>query len=72
LPETLKDSNIGQTVALLVAGRFLISGFIMRKARITKGELLAHMRISGIGDFVEVEESYLEITGAISFIRKKE
>jgi uncharacterized membrane protein YcaP (DUF421 family) len=30
------------------------------------------MRISGIRDLSEVEESYLEIIGAISFIRKKE
>jgi uncharacterized membrane protein YcaP (DUF421 family) len=56
--------------ALLVKdGAYIEEGF--RKARVTKGEFHAHMRTNGIKDISEVEESYLEITGQISFIKKK-
>lgn len=54
---------------LIRDGSFVEEG--LEKARITKGELAAHMRIDGIGDISEVKESYLEITGGISFVKKK-
>ena len=54
---------------LVKDGRYIEGG--LEKARITKGEYLAHMRTNGIKDISEVEESYLEITGQISFIKKK-
>jgi uncharacterized membrane protein YcaP (DUF421 family) len=54
---------------LVKDGAYIEEGF--RKARVTKGEFHAHMRTNGIKDISEVEESYLEITGQISFIEKK-
>jgi uncharacterized membrane protein YcaP (DUF421 family) len=54
---------------LVKEGAYIEEGF--RKARVTKGEFHAHMRANGIKDISEVEESYLEITGQISFIKKK-
>jgi uncharacterized membrane protein YcaP (DUF421 family) len=54
---------------LVKDGAYIEEGF--RKARVTKGEFHAHMRTNGIKDISEVEESYLEITGQISFIKKK-
>src|ERR687895_832244 len=54
---------------LVKDGRYIEGG--LEKARITKGEYLAHMRTNGIKDMSEVEESYLEITGQISFLKKK-
>ena len=54
---------------LVKDGAYIEEGF--RKARVTKGEFHAHMSTNGIKDISEVEESYLEITGQISFIKKK-
>lgn len=54
---------------LIKDGAYIEEGF--RKARVTKGEFKAHMRTNGIREVSEVEESYLEITGQISFIKKK-
>ncbi len=54
---------------LVKDGAYIEEGF--RKARVTKGEFHAHMRTNGIKDISEVEESHLEITGQISFIKKK-
>jgi uncharacterized membrane protein YcaP (DUF421 family) len=54
---------------LVKDGAYVEEGF--RKTRVTKGEFQAHMRTNGIKDISEVEESYLEITGQISFIKKK-
>jgi uncharacterized membrane protein YcaP (DUF421 family) len=54
---------------LVKDGAYIEEGF--RKARVTKGEFHAHMRTNGLKDISEVEESYLEITGQISFIKKK-
>src|ERR671912_133922 len=54
---------------LVKDGAYIEEGF--KKARITRGEFHAHMRTNGIKDISEVEESYLEITGQISFIKKK-
>src|SRR5918996_5174329 len=54
---------------LVKDGSYIEEGF--RKARVTKGEFHAHMRTNGIKDISEVEESYLEITGQISFLKKK-
>ncbi len=59
-----------QDPTLLVKdGKYIEEGF--KKARVTKGEFQAHMRTNGIKDVSEVEESYLEITGQISFIKKE-
>jgi uncharacterized membrane protein YcaP (DUF421 family) len=54
---------------LVKDGEYIEEGF--KKARVTKREFHAHMRTSGIRNISEVEESYLEITGQISFIKKK-
>jgi uncharacterized membrane protein YcaP (DUF421 family) len=54
---------------LVKNGAYIEEGF--KKARVTKGEFHAHMRTNGIKDISEVDESYLEITGQISFIKKK-
>lgn len=54
---------------LVKDGAYIEEGF--RKARVTKGEFQAHMRTNSIRDISEIEESYLEITGQISFIKKK-
>jgi uncharacterized membrane protein YcaP (DUF421 family) len=54
---------------LVKNGAYIEEGF--KKARVTKGEFQAHMRTNGIKDISEVDESYLEITGQISFIKKK-
>ena len=54
---------------LVKDGTYIEEGF--KKARVTKGEFQAHMRTNGIKDISEVEESYLEITGQISFIKKE-
>ena len=54
---------------LVKGGTYIEEGF--KKARVTKGEFQAHMRTNGIKDISEVEESYLEITGQISFIKKE-
>jgi uncharacterized membrane protein YcaP (DUF421 family) len=54
---------------LVKDGKYIEEEF--RKARVTKGEFKAHMRTNGIKDVSEVEESYLEITGQISFIKKE-
>jgi uncharacterized membrane protein YcaP (DUF421 family) len=54
---------------LVKDGAYIEEGF--RQARVTKGEFHAHMRTNGIKDISEVEESYLEITGQISFIKKQ-
>jgi uncharacterized membrane protein YcaP (DUF421 family) len=54
---------------LVKDGAYIEEGF--RKARVTKGEFHAHMRTNGLKDISEVEESYLEITGQISFIKKE-
>ena len=54
---------------LVKDGKYVEEGF--KNARITKGEFHAHMRTNGIKDISEVEESYLEITGQISFIKKE-
>ena len=54
---------------LVKDGTYIEEGF--KKARVTKGEFQAHMRTNGIKDISEVEESRLEITGQISFIKKE-
>ncbi|MDQ3837070.1 MAG: DUF421 domain-containing protein [Thermoproteota archaeon] len=71
---TIRNSRFRKFVeedpTLLVKdGAYIEEGF--RKARVTKGEFQAHMRTNGIRDVSEIEESYLEITGQISFIKKK-
>ena len=64
------EKFVEENPTLLVKdGAYLEEGF--RKARVTKGEFHAHMRTNGLKDISEVEESYLEITGQISFIKKE-
>jgi uncharacterized membrane protein YcaP (DUF421 family) len=64
------ENFVEEDPTLLVKdGTYVEEGF--KKARITKGEFHAHMRTNGIKDISEVEESYLEITGQISFIKKE-
>jgi uncharacterized membrane protein YcaP (DUF421 family) len=55
---------------LVKDGVYIEGGF--RKARVTRYELQAHMRTNSKRDVCGVEESHLEVTGQISFIKKKE
>jgi len=53
---------------LVKDGQFSEDG--LKKARLSKKEYYAHMRLGGIRDISEIDESYLEMNGQISFIRK--
>jgi uncharacterized membrane protein YcaP (DUF421 family) len=43
----------------------------LTKAKISKKNLQASMRLKGICDVSEIDESYLEINGQIRFLQKK-
>src|SRR5262249_48746562 len=43
----------------------------LQKSHISEHDLLAQMRLAGIGDLSEVAEAYKERNGEISFIRRK-
>ncbi len=64
-----KRVTISPPVLLVEDGKFIEDG--LDKAKIEKEEYFSHMRIQGIEDISQVEKSYLEINGQISFIQKK-
>lgn len=58
---------VAQPVQLVKDGKYEMSG--LKKARISDDEFKSLMRLNGIKKLEEVQESYLEMNGQVSFIR---
>ena len=58
---------VAQPVQLVKDGKYLMSG--LKKARISEDEFKSLMRLNGIKNLEDVQESYLEMNGQVSFIR---
>ncbi|MGE5684008.1 MAG: DUF421 domain-containing protein [Nitrososphaerota archaeon] len=58
---------VAQPVQLVKDGKYVLSG--LKKARISDDEFKSLMRLNGIKKLEEVQESYLEMNGQVSFIR---
>ena len=58
---------VAQPVQLVKDGKYVVSG--LKKARISDDEFKSLMRLNGIKNLEEVQESYLEMNGQVSFIR---
>lgn len=58
---------VAQPVQLVKDGKYEMSG--SKKARISDDEFKSLMRLNGIKKLEEVQESYLEMNGQVSFIR---
>lgn len=58
---------VAQPVQLVKDGKYVMSG--LKKARISDDEFKSLMRLNGIKKLEEVQESYLEMNGQVSFIR---
>lgn len=58
---------VAQPVQLVKDGKYVLSG--LKKARISNDEFKSLMRLNGIKKLEEVQESYLEMNGHVSFIR---
>lgn len=58
---------VAQPVQLVKEGKYVLSG--LKKARISDDEFKSLMRLNGIKKLEEVQESYLEMNGQVSFIR---
>jgi uncharacterized membrane protein YcaP (DUF421 family) len=58
---------VAQPVQLVKDGKYVLSG--LKKARISNDEFKSLMRLNGIKKLEEVQESYLEMNGQVSFIR---
>lgn len=58
---------VAQPVQLVKDGKYVLSG--LKKARISDDEYKSLMRLNGIKKLEEVQESYLEMNGQVSFIR---
>ena len=58
---------VAQPVQLVKEGKYVVSG--LKKARISDDEFKSLMRLNGIKKLEEVQESYLEMNGQVSFIR---
>jgi uncharacterized membrane protein YcaP (DUF421 family) len=50
-------------------GQYIEDG--LKKAQLNEDEYKSYMRLHGIGDVSEIELSYLEMNGQVSFIKKK-
>ncbi|WP_025027593.1 DUF421 domain-containing protein [Caldalkalibacillus mannanilyticus] len=61
---------MGKPIQLIDQGRILMKG--LRKARLTKNDLIQELRIKGVKSIEEVEKAYLEPGGKISMIEKGE
>lgn len=59
----------GDPILLVKDGVYVEGGLI--KAKISKKNLQASMRLKGIRDISEIDESYLEANGQISFLQKE-
>ncbi len=60
---------VAQPIQLVKDGKYLAPG--LKKARISEDEFKSLMRLNGIKNIEEVEESYLEMNGQVSFIRRE-
>jgi uncharacterized membrane protein YcaP (DUF421 family) len=58
---------VAQPVQLVKDGKYVMSG--LKKARISEDEFKSLMRLNGIKNLEDVQESYLEMNGQVSFIR---
>ncbi len=58
----------GDPILLVEDGMYVEEG--LTKARISKKDLQANMRLKGIPDVSEIDQSYLEANGQISFLQK--
>lgn len=58
---------VAQPVQLVKDAKYLMSG--LKKARISEDEFKSLMRLNGIKNLEDVQESYLEMNGQVSFIK---
>ncbi|HJY14962.1 MAG TPA: YetF domain-containing protein [Nitrososphaeraceae archaeon] len=58
---------VAQPGQLVKDGKYVMSG--LKKARISEDEFKSLMRLNGIKNLEDVQESYLEMNGQVSFIR---
>jgi uncharacterized membrane protein YcaP (DUF421 family) len=71
---TSKSKRFGKAILpkpilIVKDGRLVEKG--LEDARMNKDEYLSYMRIHGIRDMSEIEESYLELNGQVSFIKRQ-
>jgi uncharacterized membrane protein YcaP (DUF421 family) len=58
---------VAQPIQLIKDGKYIQRG--LRRARISENEFKSLMRLNGIKNLEDVEESYLEMYGQVSFIK---
>jgi uncharacterized membrane protein YcaP (DUF421 family) len=58
---------VAQPIQLVKDGKYIQRG--LRRARISENEFKSLMRLNGIKNLEDVEESYLEMNGQVSFIK---
>lgn len=58
---------VAQPVQLVKDGKYIQHG--LRRARINENEFKSLMRLNGIKNLEDIEESYLEMNGQVSFIK---
>jgi uncharacterized membrane protein YcaP (DUF421 family) len=58
---------VAQPIQLIKDGKYIQRG--LRRARISENEFKSLMRLNGIKNLEDVEESYLEMNGQVSFIK---
>jgi uncharacterized membrane protein YcaP (DUF421 family) len=58
---------VAQPVQLVKDGKYIQRG--LRQARISENEFKSLMRLNGIKNLEDIEESYLEMNGQVSFIK---
>ena len=58
---------VAQPIQLIKDGKYIQRG--LRRARISENEFKSLMRLNGIKKLEDVEESYLEMNGQVSFIK---
>jgi uncharacterized membrane protein YcaP (DUF421 family) len=58
---------VAQPIQLVKDGKYIQRG--LRRARISENEFKSLMRLNGIKKLEDVEESYLEMNGQVSFIK---
>ena len=58
---------VAQPIQLVKNGKYILSG--MKRARISNNEFKSLMRLNGIKNLEDVQESYLEMNGQVSFIK---
>jgi uncharacterized membrane protein YcaP (DUF421 family) len=58
---------VAQPIQLIKDGKYIQRG--LRRSRISENEFKSLMRLNGIKNLEDVEESYLEMNGQVSFIK---